>query len=484
MSADFVPYENSDESSTAASPPTSQQRSAETEGSESGKTTPGGQIWAARVLLVLFGVFSLLSVAGIWARDQVLETDAFVETMGPLARHPDVQVGVSNAVADYVVEALGESREADADQPLGGLLEAPINQAIGDIVGEITAAILGSETFQSVWDAVVRTGHEAFVLVMTGEESANIVSEEGQVAFDLSPIVAEIDQALSEQGIDLPEREPDEQLDLKIVVFESEELAKFQEIINILDDFAFYMPVLGLLALVGYFVASRDRWSAVIRSTLTFGGAMIVLLILVAAARSIYLRNLDPEVDENTAAAFFDVLTNTLRDSSRLLALGGLAVSGIVALARPREDEETGRAVSAREQISGAHDSAIERWPAARDAESSLARHRGAAIAIFLGIIGLIVLIWDRIPPGVTILLIILALTGSLVLWLIPGSDEPETPTGTRPESTPRSPLPPTSGIGGRDSAAQLQDLADLRSKGLVTPEEFEAEKRRLLSQQ
>lgn len=54
-----------------------------------------------------------------------------------------------------------------------------------------------------------------------------------------------------------------------------------------------------------------------------------------------------------------------------------------------------------------------------------------------------------------------------------------ETP-GPSPQTGPPAQLPPQT--GGQSTAQQLKDLAELRASGVLTEEEFSAQKRKLLS--
>lgn len=53
------------------------------------------------------------------------------------------------------------------------------------------------------------------------------------------------------------------------------------------------------------------------------------------------------------------------------------------------------------------------------------------------------------------------------------------------PEPPPRQPVssPPAPSASGEDRIAQLKDLADLKAQGILTDEEFAAEKARILGQ-
>jgi hypothetical protein len=48
-------------------------------------------------------------------------------------------------------------------------------------------------------------------------------------------------------------------------------------------------------------------------------------------------------------------------------------------------------------------------------------------------------------------------------------------------QQSPQAQAPAAPGGGGRDSIAQLKDLADLKAQGVLTEEEFAAQKARIL---
>jgi Short C-terminal domain len=51
------------------------------------------------------------------------------------------------------------------------------------------------------------------------------------------------------------------------------------------------------------------------------------------------------------------------------------------------------------------------------------------------------------------------------------------------PAPTPTAPAAPAPSAGGEDRVAQLKDLADLKAQGILTDQEFAAEKTRILGQ-
>jgi Short C-terminal domain len=51
------------------------------------------------------------------------------------------------------------------------------------------------------------------------------------------------------------------------------------------------------------------------------------------------------------------------------------------------------------------------------------------------------------------------------------------------PAPAPTAPAAPAPSAGGEDRVAQLKDLADLKAQGILTDQEFAAEKARILGQ-
>ena len=59
-------------------------------------------------LLVIVGcVLAPLSVLSVWIRNTMLDTDQYVETVGPLIDNPDVQSALATRITNAVVEGSG-----------------------------------------------------------------------------------------------------------------------------------------------------------------------------------------------------------------------------------------------------------------------------------------------------------------------------------------------------------------------------------------
>jgi hypothetical protein len=60
----------------------------------------------AVVLLIVFGcLFAALTVPAVWTRAIVLNTDRWVDTVGPLSEKPAIQKALSQKIGDRLVQA-------------------------------------------------------------------------------------------------------------------------------------------------------------------------------------------------------------------------------------------------------------------------------------------------------------------------------------------------------------------------------------------
>ncbi|NUR27432.1 MAG: hypothetical protein HOV83_16560, partial [Catenulispora sp.] len=114
----------------------------------------------ATLLIVLASVLALLSVVSVWAADTVTDTDRFVATLGPLAKDPQVQDGVSNRITNVVLEQVDvdsvtqqlSAAAASSNLPpqTAALLtkaNGPITSGLKSVVGTVVDKVVASDQF-------------------------------------------------------------------------------------------------------------------------------------------------------------------------------------------------------------------------------------------------------------------------------------------------------------------------------------------------
>ena len=135
----------------------------------------------ATLLIVLASVLALLSVVSVWAADTVTDTDRFVATLGPLAKNPEVQAGVSNRITNLVLDQvdvdsvttqLSQAAAASNLPPQTATLltkaNGPITSGLKSVVGTVVDKVVASDQFATIWNKALRAAHASFVKALTG----------------------------------------------------------------------------------------------------------------------------------------------------------------------------------------------------------------------------------------------------------------------------------------------------------------------------
>ncbi len=313
----------------------------------------------ASVLIVLGCVLAPLSVLGVWTRSQLTDTDRYVETMAPLASHPDVQAALTNrittAIMQYVdvADLVGETadalagaglppRAADALRGLSGPAQAGASGFIHDQVSRVVQ----SDAFAAAWETVNRAAHKQLVAVLSGKSQGAVTVQGDTVTLDLAAFVLSVKQQLIDAGFTLAARIPD--LHLQFTIIQSEDIKRGQKLYRFVDRFGFILPFVTLILLAGGVIAAKNRRRATVWAGLGVAISMVLLGAGLALGRHIYLTRLPVSVSSAAAAAVFDTTVRFLRTSLRSVLVIGLIVAAGTFLAGPSSAAVSTRAAFRR----------------------------------------------------------------------------------------------------------------------------------------
>ncbi len=412
------------------------------------------------ILLVIFMISIGLAVPTVWARNQLLDTERFVRTVAPLGEDEGFQQAVANRVTTAITQEVASSNlVSNANAVVAALVPFVTTAA----VESVAQSFVTSPEFPGVWENAARIAHTGFNALLSGGESPLFDTERGQVSITLVPIVDKVVADLNTRGIAV--NPPTD--DLTLVVFESPTLSDLQSITKRLDELAILLPILALASLAGYFVLSPNHRGALVAAGLGLAIAMLVVLLFLTLLRWLYLDGLSDSVDKDVARTLFDTLTHYLRWGLRILGLAGLIVAGIGYLIF-RDNVSFDSNEEARQSF-------FEHWPIFAKLENAVATNRYAAVAIWLALVaaGLFLLDWTDfgwiivlLIGGVAGLILILRAKPVPIEFLTP-PPAPETPSGP----AIRQPV-----------SLSLQQVADLKSQGMLSDQEFDQAKSLILA--
>lgn len=146
----------------------------------------------ALILVIVASITGFFLVFAIWAKRQVLETDSWVETSTKLLEREDIR----EALAGFLVDELYTN--VDVEQQIAGILPpearglaGPASGALRQAADQIALRALEDARVQALWETANRTAHEALISAVEGGTD-NVSTEDGAVILDLRSILAQI----------------------------------------------------------------------------------------------------------------------------------------------------------------------------------------------------------------------------------------------------------------------------------------------------
>ncbi|HEX6153956.1 MAG TPA: SHOCT domain-containing protein [Solirubrobacterales bacterium] len=217
-----------------------------------------------RALVILGSILAFLSVLAIWTERQALNTDDWVGTSGRLLENETIR----EELADYLVEQLYENVDVrkELEEILPGDtkdLAGPAAGGLRQVAGEGAEKALETSTAQELWERANRTTHEQLLAVLENKKEA-VETDEGNVRLNLGELL----QDLAEQvgiGEDLAEKLPADAAQIQIV--KSDELKTAQDIALAIKGLAILFSILTFACFGAAIYLSRDgRWVTVLLS--------------------------------------------------------------------------------------------------------------------------------------------------------------------------------------------------------------------------
>ncbi|MFI7501329.1 hypothetical protein ACIBVL_23050 [Streptomyces sp. NPDC049687] len=287
------------------------------------------------LLIILASVLALLAVVAVWANSIVRDTDRYVATVAPLASDPDVQQAVTSRVTDAVIKQIDVdglvAQLSDAAKQQGvpprvadlvDDLDGPITSGLKELVSSTVLRVVSSQAFETVWTDANRRAHDAVDKALTGSSDSAVQLKGNQVAIDVGPIVAQVKDRLVDSGLAVASKIPE--VHTQFVVVEGKDVGEIKSYLRVLEIVGNWLPIIAvLIAAAGVYVASHRR-RAVIGAAIGVFLAMVLLGVVLAVFRAVYLDHLPPDTNEDAAGAVYDALVRFLRSSVR--AVGALAL--------------------------------------------------------------------------------------------------------------------------------------------------------------
>ena len=198
----------------------------------------------AMTLIVVGTVVAFLAVFAIWVQRQALNTDNWTNSSSQLLENPAIRTAVSGYLVDQLyanVDVQGELRNALPQQFKG--LAGPAAGGLRNVAGNVADQALGRPRVQELWEQANRQTHQQLLRVLKGGNGA-VSTSGGVVSLDLGALLSDVSSRTGVGGRVAGKLPPGA---ARIVILKSDQLKTAQNVANAIKPLAIILTALALL---------------------------------------------------------------------------------------------------------------------------------------------------------------------------------------------------------------------------------------------
>jgi Short C-terminal domain len=253
-----------------------------------------------KALVVLGSVLAFLSVFAIWTERQALNTNDWVDTSGKLIQNEEIRSAVGNYLVDQLYANVNVEKELEGILPgETKQLAGPVSGGLRQVAGSGADEVLKSSTAQELWKDSNRAAHEQLLAVLENKKEA-VSTAEGQVTLNLGSLVTNLADQVG-IGTQLAEKLPPDAG--QITILRSDQLKTAQDIAVGIKGLALLLSLLTLLAFGVAIYLSRDgRWVTVLFCGVALVAAGFAVIVFRSIAGGIVVDQLVKDESVKSAA--------------------------------------------------------------------------------------------------------------------------------------------------------------------------------------
>ncbi|GAA1696389.1 hypothetical protein GCM10009808_12070 [Microbacterium sediminicola] len=291
------------------------------------------------LLIVIATILVPVSIVTTWARVELVDENAFVNTFAPLAQDPDVQdmiIDQATTAIDNQVDFSGLTDQVfDGIEELGlpepaanalDLLRGPAAEGVQSLVNSAVASVVRSDAFANVWTFALRSAHKSMTTVATNDGGGILVLNSDGLGIALGPIIEQLKTTLTDAGVGVASMIPT--IDTVIIIGEGDELIAFRTIYSLADAVGWWMPIVTLALFVGGILIAPRRSSAVIGTGvgIAIGGAVLAVGFAVGGiATSVLASQFD--LSPSALGVIYGQMTSSMAETAVVFALLGVLIA-------------------------------------------------------------------------------------------------------------------------------------------------------------
>ena len=152
------------------------------------------------ILIVLATIIGIVSVFGLWAKRQLLETETWTTTSERLIQDSDIQAAVSNFAVTAIYDNVDVQAElAERLPPQVAPLAGPIAGALRSAAGDVALKALDQPKVQQLWVEATAAA-QSKLIALIDDEGEFVSTTGGVVTLDLKSLLESVTAQLGLPG--------------------------------------------------------------------------------------------------------------------------------------------------------------------------------------------------------------------------------------------------------------------------------------------
>jgi hypothetical protein len=275
-----------------------------------------------KVLVVFGALLAVVACFATWAERQALTTDDWVNTSGRLLENRPIQTALANYAVDQLYTNVDVSGELEKELPTDfKQLSGPAATGLRQLAIQGSERILATARFQQLWKDANRSAHETLIKVI--EDKGQFAStDNGEVSLRLRPLIVQTADQLGFGGKLVDKLPPDVG---RLTILKADELGLAQTIAMLVKGIALITSLLalGLFALAIY-LSRGYRWVTVLGVGFAFISVGVFVLILREVAGNVVVDSLASESANEAAQSAWSIGTSLLASIAKNLIVFGI----------------------------------------------------------------------------------------------------------------------------------------------------------------
>ncbi|MEI6446986.1 MAG: SHOCT domain-containing protein [Actinomycetes bacterium] len=236
---------------------------------------------AAKIMIVVATLLATVSIFAVWANRQVLDEANWTRTSTELLGDKAIRGATATYLTDLIYRNVNVQKEIEKALPdQAQVLAGPAATALRGVAQDAIDKALQTSVVQAIWEAANKLAITQVINLVEEGNTGPVNFKGNDVKLDLRPAAVDLagKVGLQDQAQQIPADAAN------ITVFSSDQIGQYRAIAKFLDGVSLVLPLLTLLLLIGAVAVSAGRRR---RALVAVGWSLIVAAILSVLIRNI-----------------------------------------------------------------------------------------------------------------------------------------------------------------------------------------------------